>query len=671
MMKFHYIFIFFNFLFVFPLQAAPQMIVGTNRTTIYEGESILYWITLIDTQPIDDSVVPDVSAITDFNVQTLPKQPSSKRSVHINNGFRTETTTSSIRFAYVLTPKRSGSLIIPLPKILVNGRQLVPDSVEVGGQALREIPSGGAISIAVKPPNEQDLALLKIETNKTRLYPFQPLTITLVVQVKGLPAKIDSGQSTNPLQVLRNPPMLTIPWANDDTALPRGMIPQQKVTDWLRGLNVRKPQNGFAINDHTSNGIEFDDDFFRSPFSFGGMMRRTLLQFATKPVKIKRHDLNGKETTYWEFRFSRTFVPEEIGRFSFGSVMLKGVFAAEDPTAPQGASLHEVYALTSEIQVEVVDVPQDNRPNSYIGAFGTFDWAVDLQPRQAKVGEPMTLTLRLTGQGSTAHVNPPDLSQNSEITTNFKVYPPTEEVNDKSCTFTYTVRPSQAGSLVLPSLSAAFFDVEKEEFVTLQSNPITVEITETKTTHSAPLFGDRPPTFSGTLERSEKGLFANMTDPAKAVQQSVDFVHWFATIVSLITVYIILVFGVFVWQACHSNPKLRRRRGAGKRAKQRLTEVLATRQKSGSQTVLFGNGLQNIFFGYVADLTDSVEQGMTTKDACLKLLKLGVSEQTVSEVRGVLETLDAARYGGFDLKTLDELAEETNRLLKHIPKELV
>ncbi|MDR2705628.1 MAG: BatD family protein, partial [Planctomycetaceae bacterium] len=570
MKKFNYIFLFSIFLFVVPLHAAPQMLVGVERTTVYEGESILYWITLFDTQPIDDSITPDISAFTDFNVQTLPKQPSNHRSVHINNGFRTETTTSRIRFAYVLTPKRSGSLIIPLPKVLVNGRQLVPDSVEVGGLALREIPTGGAIPVAVTPPNDQDIALLKIETNKTRLYPFQPLTITLVVQLKGLPEKIDSGQTTNPLQVLRDPPKLIIPWANEDAALPKGMIPQQKIVDWLRGLNVRKPQYGFAINDYISSGIGFDDDFFRSPFSFGGMMRRTPLQFAPKPVKIKRPDSNGKETTYWEFRFSRTFIPEEIGRFSFGSVTLKGVFAAEDSTAPQGASPRDVYALTSEVQVEVADVPQDNRPNSYIGAFGTFDWAVDLQPRQAKVGEPMTLTLRLTGQGSTAHVKPPDLSQNPEITANFKVYPPTEEVNDQSCTFTYTVRPSRAGSLVLPSLSAAFFDVEKEEFVTLQSNPVTAEITETKTTQSAPIFGDRPPTFSGTLERSEKGLFANMTDPSKAVQPSVNFVRWSVTIISLISVYIILVFGVFVWQASHSNPKLRRRRGACKRAKQRL-----------------------------------------------------------------------------------------------------
>ncbi|MDR0704028.1 MAG: BatD family protein [Planctomycetaceae bacterium] len=671
MKKFNYIFIFFIFLFVFPLQAAPQMIVSVDRTTVYEGESVLYWITLIDTQPIDDSIMPDISAVTDFNVQVLPKQPSHQRSVHINNGFRTETTTSRIRFAYVLIPKRSGSLIIPLPKVLVNGRQLVPDLVEVGGQALREIPTGGAISVTVKPPNDQDLAFLKIETNKTRLYPFQPFIITVIVQVKGLPEKIDSGQTTNPLQVLRDPPTLIIPWANDDAALPKGIIPQQKVTDWLRGLNVRKPQSGFAINDYASNAIGLDDDFFRSPFSFGGgMIRRTPLQFAPKPVKIKRTDLNGKETTYWEFRFSRTFIPEEVGRFSFGSVMLKGVFAAEDSTTPQGASPRDVYALTSEIPVEVVDVPQDNRPDSYIGAFGTFDWSVDLQPRQAEVGEPMTLTLRLTGQGSTAQVKPPDLSQKPEITTNFKVYPPTEEVNEQSCTFTYTVRPLRGGSFIFPSLPVAFFDVEKEQFVTRQSDPITVEITETKTTHSAPIFGDRPPTFSGALERSEKGLFANMTDPAKAVRRSVDFVRWSVTIISLISVYFILMFGVFVWQTYHSNPKLRRRRGAGKRAKQRLAEVLATRQKSSGQTILFGNGLQNIFFGYVADLTDGVEQGMTTKDACLKLLEIGISEQTVSEVRGVLETLDATRYGGFDLKTLDELAEETKRLLKHLPKEL-
>ncbi|MDR1270617.1 MAG: BatD family protein [Planctomycetaceae bacterium] len=671
MMKFYYIFIFFIFFYVLPLQAAPQMSVGIDRTTIYEGESILYWVTLIDTQPIDESIVPDISALTDFNiVQTIPRNVSNIHSTQNIQGIRTETTTSRVRFAYVLTPKRNGSLIIPKPNVSINGQQLVPDSMEIGGQSLRATSSGGVISVTVKPPNDQDLVRLKIEADKTRLYPFQPLTVTLVVQVKGLPEKIDSEQSTNPLQVLRDPPKLTIPWANNDTALPKGMVPQQKFSDWLNGLNVRRPQRGFAINDYASDGFGFDDDFFRSPFSLGGMIRQTLLQFASKPVKIQRLDSGGKETTYWEFRFSRTFIPEELGRFSFGPVTLKGVFAAVDPNTPQGVSPRDVYALASEVEIEVADVPQENRPNNYIGAFGTFDWSVDLQPRQAKVGEPMTLTLRLTGQGSTTHVNAPDLSQNPEITANFKVYPPTEEVNGKSCTFTYTVRPAQEGSLVFPPLSVAFFDVEKEDFVTLQSNPVTVEITETKTSHSAPVFGNRQPSFSETLERSEKGLFANMIDSSKAVRQPVDFVSWMYFIFSLVLVYSLFAFGIFVWRAGHSNPKLRRRRGAGKRAKQRLAEVLATRQKSGNPAALFGNDLQNVFFGYVADLTDGVEQGMTTKDACIKLLEFGATEQTVSEVRGVLETLDATRYGGFDLKALDELAEETNILLKRIPKEL-
>ncbi|MDR2437740.1 MAG: BatD family protein [Planctomycetaceae bacterium] len=680
MRKFCFIFIFFIFLFVFPLQAAPRMLIGVDKVTIYEGESIIYGITLYDTQPIDESITPDISVFTDFNVQVLPKQPSNQHSIQIINGVRTENIVSRIRFAYILTPKKSGSFIIPKPNVSVNGQQLVPDSVEIGGQSLRETSFGGAISITVKPPNDQDLVRLKIETNKTRLYPFQPLTVTLAVQVKGLPEKIDSGQSMNPLQVLRDLPKLTIPWANDDTELPKGIIPQQKYSDWLNGLTVRRLQHGFAINDYISNDFGFGDDFFRSPFSFGGMIRRTPIPFAPKPgtpipfapkpVKIQRPDLSGKETTYWEFRFSRTFIPEEIGHFSFGPVTLKGVFADADPNTPQGASLRDVYVLTSEVSVDVVDVPQENRPESYIGAFGTFDWSVDLQPRQAKVGEPMTLTLCLSGQGATTHVKPPDLSQNQGITANFKVYPPTEEVNEKSCTFTYTVRPTQEGSLVFPSLSAAFFDVEKEEFVTLQSNPITAEITETKSSHSVSVFSNSQRFFSGTLERSEKGLFANMTDPYEAVQQSVNFVRWVFIMILLFSVYGVFVLGVFVWRTCHSNPKLRRRRNACKRAKQRLAEILTTRQKSNNQTASFGNELQNIFFGYVADLTDGVEQGMTTKDACIKLLELGATEQTVKEIRNVLETLDAARYGGFDLKTLDELTEETNFLLNRIPKEL-
>jgi hypothetical protein len=536
---------------------------------------------------------------------------------------------------------------------------LKPVSLEVGSRA-RPIPPNGEIAITVLAPNEQDLVFVKIETNRTRLYPYQPFTVTLVVQVKGLPEKIDANSTTNPLSILRDAPRLMIPWANKDSSLPKGMIPQQELNDWLSSFLVRKPQRGFAVNDFSSNGFGFDDD----SFSFGGMFRQTSLQFSSNPKKITRPDSAGKETAYWEFRFSRTFNPQEIGTFSFGPVTLKGTFAAADSNSPQGATAMEVYALASEIQVEVIDVPSENRPKDYIGAFGTFQWSVDLQPRQAKVGDPMTLTLRLSGQGSTTHVKAPDLSQRKEIADHFKTYPPTEEVNEQSCTFTYTIRPAHEGTIIFPSLSAAFFDVKKEEFTTLHSEPISLEITEAKTLQTAPAFRQTP-VFPGNLERSEKGLFANMTDSHGAVNPSVNYARWLVTIIILPVIYSIIALSVFVLRLRQSNPKHRRRRGAANRAKQRLSEI-STAPHNSLSVPEFVNGLQGVFFGYVTDLTDGVEQGMTTKDACRKLLELGVTEMTVAKVRGLLETLDAARYGGLNLQTLDQLTQQANVLLSEL-----
>jgi hypothetical protein len=669
MVRFCFFPVFFLFFFILPVNAAPQMVVELDRTVIYEGETIAFRVTVVDSQTIDGSVSPDISTIADFNVQTLPKQPSTQRFVQIINGVRSETTESRVRFTYILTPKKNGTLSIPEPKVVINGQTLRPDSVRVGKMS-QNIPSGGAIPVTVRAPNDQDLVFMKIEADRFRLYPFQLLTVTLVVQIKSLPEKIDADQSKNPLQVLSEPPRLTIPWANKDNSLPKGVIPIQELNDWLTGLNLKHPQGGFSINDYASESIGFDD-WFRSPFShspLSGMTRQTLYQFAPSPQKIKRKDLSGQDTTYWEFRFNRTFRMEEIGRFSFGAVTLKGALAAAALNSPQGVAATDIYALAQEIQVEVVDVPQEDRPKDYLGAFGIFDWSVDLQPRQAKVGDPMTLTLRLTGQGSTANVQAPDLLQNPEVTANFKVYPPTEEVNDKSCTFTYAVRPTKEGAIVFPPLSVTFFNVEKEQFESRRSEPIPLEISEAKILQTVPAFGGLP-SSPDALKRSEKGLFANMTDPRGAVNQSVNYVHWAVTLVSLTVIYVFLALGVFLWRLQNANPKRRRRRGAFSRAQQRLITVSTSLHRPTSVPEAV-NLLQGVFFGYVADLTGGIEHGMTSQDACRKLTELGVTEKTVGCIRKQLETLDAARYGGLNLQQLDKLTAEGNILLKQLQNEI-
>ena len=622
-----------------PLHGGTEMVVVLDRSALYEGETLLYQIQLQSDKPIEDGLTPDLSAFSDFQVVSRPKQTQhsgqSSFTLTVNGEIvqNTRTTTPySVTFTYLLTPRRAGSLTVPAPKVLIDGTALRPKTVRIGQRP--RSGGDGSIPITVQPPDQQDDVRLEITVNKKRVYPLQPITVTLTVHIKELPGRFER---TNPLSHLRNSPFLWIPWGIDG-ALPRGLQPTQSDATWLAGFPLRGRQRGFTIN-------ERNDDFGFSLFS------SFTREYSPIPTQVQRPDDDGKEQIYWEYQFPRTFMPQELGTLTFGPASVKGAFAVADSTSE--AHLRPIYALAPSMEVQVVDVPKENRPTEYIGAFGSFRWDVDLQPRKANVGDPLTLTLSLHGRGSTTNATPPILAEIPEIAENFRVYPPREEVRGESCVFTYTVRPTTPGNVVFPSIPIAVFDTEAEEFVFLDSEPLTVDVSATEV---LAIVSPSIPMFGGELERSPDGLFANVTAPRGVVDQSVDIVRWSGTMASLLIVYGVLAGSLFVWKRRNADPVRRRRNSALGRAKRRLVQIKTADT----------NLLQGILIGYVADLTDGVEHGMTPKDVCVRLMDLGVSDQRVAEVRGVLETLDGARFGGPGLRSFDDIAGRVRLLLDEI-----
>jgi len=592
-------------LFAVSAMAEPQLAVQLDRTTIYEGESFFYQLTVSDTNPIHDNVMPDTSAWTDFDVRSLvPKtsrQSGSFFSMTIVNGKTVKddrsSTTYSTRFGYVLTPKHTGLQTIPFPQVTVDSKTLLPKSFSVD-EGNRQIMADYSIAVQVVAPEEQDIVSLTIETNRQRLYPMQPLEVTLVMQIKGMPGRF---AETSPFNVLRQLPQLHIPWSAET---PKGFQSTQKAED------------------HTSR-------------------------------QIKRSDAQGNEILYWEFRFTRTLIPIEFGNYSFGPATLQGTLPVADASAPNGISGQRIYAVAKPVSIAVVDVPRENRPADYIGAFGSFRWEVNLTPHQARVGDPMTLTLRLLGEGSTINVRPIDLSALSDISDHFRVHmPPTEEFNEHACTFTYTIRPQHSGITSFPPIAVSVFDVNTEQFVSLQSLPIPLSIADAETVQSATLFGNVS-SDAGQGQLAEGGLFANKMVLSETLPP-ITFVQWAITISLLAGGYAMIAIGVLLWRCQWTTPKQQRRRGALNRAKSRLANI-----KTSSE-------LQDALFGYIADKWDRTEQGMTTNDACQLLLDHRVPEMQIHAIRTVLESLDAVKYGGIDVRSLDELTLSAATLLRQL-----
>ena len=94
------------------------------------------------------------------------------------------------------------------------------------------------------------------------------------------------------------------------------------------------------------------------------------------------------------------------------------------------------------------------------------------------MGDPLTFTLVLSGSGSLAAVKPPDLGKAPAVAERFKVYEATQKTDADTARFVYSLRPLAEGDEPFPAVAVAYFDVDEERYVTLQSDPIPISITK-------------------------------------------------------------------------------------------------------------------------------------------------------------------------------------------------
>ena len=115
----------------------PQLIVEIAKREIYEGESVLYRVTL---NHVEVPTAPTLAGLEDFQVTNLGEQSQNSQQVTIINGRRTEIVRRGMQYNYRLTPKQSGLFTIPAP------------TAKVGNDVL----TGREITLRVVAPEIQD-----------------------------------------------------------------------------------------------------------------------------------------------------------------------------------------------------------------------------------------------------------------------------------------------------------------------------------------------------------------------------------------------------------------------------------------------------------------------------------------------------------------------------------
>ncbi|CCQ91727.1 exported hypothetical protein [Nitrospina gracilis 3/211] len=185
-----------------------------------------------------------------------------------------------------------------------------------------------------------------------------------------------------------------------------------------------------------------------------------------------RYDVYEWNTGIYPLKAGRTTIPSALIELDIVEQTPSGRRRSGDPFFDdpffQSPFFHNQFKLkhkilrTDPIELEVLPLPEKNRPEPISNMVGQFQMNTQFSRTQLAQGETMTLTVTVTGEG-----NPQDaLLELPETGGDFKVYADQPEFTrtggDKTVTgkkvFKYALVPLKAGPLTFPAITLNYFE---------------------------------------------------------------------------------------------------------------------------------------------------------------------------------------------------------------------
>jgi hypothetical protein len=125
-----------------------------------------------------------------------------------------------------------------------------------------------------------------------------------------------------------------------------------------------------------------------------------------------------------------------------------------------------------ELLLSVAPFPEAGKPREFSGTVGQFQMDVTSAPAEVKAGDPVTLTMKISGVGNFDSVQSPVLSSSD----GFKVY--TAEARDtaEGKIFEQVIIPLSEKVTGIPAIIFAFFDPVSGEYVRRRQGPVPLRV---------------------------------------------------------------------------------------------------------------------------------------------------------------------------------------------------
>ena len=383
--------------------------------------------------------------------------------------------------------------------------------------------------------------------------------------------------------------------------------------------------------------------------------------------------INGR--TYQIYTFKTALSPARSGKIEVGPVQVNAVvriprqsprnnqmprdlFDMNDPfmdnffrTDPffTPSTPQEVKLKSEAVTLEVKPLPP-GAPPDFGGAVGNFTLSSDAKPKAGQVGDPLTVTATIIGRGNFDRVTAPNLEDEK----GWHKYPPSADFKQDddigiSGTKTFeTVLSANERKDKIPAQIFTFFDPNKEQYVTLRSDPIPVRLeggtapAATAAPSVAPAQRAPAPVPSQEPKQaSQQQILHQLTDLPTAPQS---FTPLFARpnfwLAQLIPLFAVLGFAAWKIRAAHLNNRDAQRREALQHEAATLQRSLRRDDVSPQEYFSRASRAVQIKTALLRDLDPNAV------DADVAAAAFRADENTRNRLRRLFEKSDEARYSG-------------------------
>ncbi len=401
-----------------------------------------------------------------------------------------------------------------------------------------------------------------------------------------------------------------------------------------------------------------------------GATRELNVSGYTIPFQQEKESIGAEQ--YTVYHTSLRVYPSEPGPFnipaaSVRAMVKRGTELKRDffNRLVRAPKLQRIFAVSDALSVQVRELPEKGRPAWFTGGIGSFNIQLSSKQTRVRIGDPIELSIRISGQGRLSKIEQPVLTEIPEIKDNFVVVDNLQpgDILEDSITFRQVVRARDETVTRIPPIRFAYFDPQQEQYMTVESNEISIKVLPSKQITDADIIMPKENRVAGetSLLRQNRGIYGNYTF-ADALSSQERHPAWFLLFIIPPLIYFTLLFLVRRYRRLSNNLALVRSRSARGKSSRRLKKA---RKMIAAEGSLFLAELSRSLSGYISDKFNLGAGEVTAHDIGQLSSTHGLTESLSKELVEHYELFDRLRFSDQEVP-----AEDRQTILTAVEKSI-